>query len=257
MKIEKINENQIRCTLTKEDLKDRQIKISDMAYGSEKAKDLFRDMMDQAAYEYGFEVDDIPIMIEAVPLNSECILLVITKVENPEELDTRFSHFTAQAQEAEEILSAGATDILDLFSKLRSKEEDEPADFIPLSESLGAKKQKTRPQRQLLGQQDQAALISDITKLYSFASLEEAQTAASVIDTFYHGENTLYKNHQNDHYYLFIKKSDHSPEEYNKLCNILSEYAHQETCTPGIEAFYGEHGEAIIEKNAMQVLGRL
>ena len=28
MKIEKINENQIRCTLTKEDLADRDIKIS-------------------------------------------------------------------------------------------------------------------------------------------------------------------------------------------------------------------------------------
>ena len=29
MKIEKINENQIRCTLTKEDLADRDIKISE------------------------------------------------------------------------------------------------------------------------------------------------------------------------------------------------------------------------------------
>ena len=38
MKIEKLNDNQIRCTLTKDDLADRQIKLSELAYGSEKQK---------------------------------------------------------------------------------------------------------------------------------------------------------------------------------------------------------------------------
>ena len=31
MKIEKVNDNQIRCTLTREDLEDRHIKISELA----------------------------------------------------------------------------------------------------------------------------------------------------------------------------------------------------------------------------------
>ena len=48
MKIEKLNDNQIRCTLNKRDLIDRELKISELAYGSEKAKGLFRDMMNQA-----------------------------------------------------------------------------------------------------------------------------------------------------------------------------------------------------------------
>ena len=45
MKIEKVNENQIRCTLTKQDLADRQINLRELAYGSEKAKGLFHDMI--------------------------------------------------------------------------------------------------------------------------------------------------------------------------------------------------------------------
>ena len=45
MKIEKINENQIKCTLNKNDLASRQIKVSELAYGTEKAKLLFQDMM--------------------------------------------------------------------------------------------------------------------------------------------------------------------------------------------------------------------
>ena len=47
MKIEKVNDHQIRCTLTKADLADRELKISELAYGTEKAKSLFRDMMQQ------------------------------------------------------------------------------------------------------------------------------------------------------------------------------------------------------------------
>ena len=79
MKIEKVNENQIRCILSKEDLADREIKLSELAYGSEKAKSLFRDMIEQANNQFGFEVDDIPLMIEAIPLSGENIILHLTK----------------------------------------------------------------------------------------------------------------------------------------------------------------------------------
>ena len=49
MKIEKINENKIRCFLTRDDLENRHIKLSEIAYGTEKARSLFRDMMEQAS----------------------------------------------------------------------------------------------------------------------------------------------------------------------------------------------------------------
>ena len=66
MKIEKINDNQIRCTLSHQDLEERELKISELAYGTDKAKELFRDMMQQASYQFGFEAEDIPLMIEAI-----------------------------------------------------------------------------------------------------------------------------------------------------------------------------------------------
>ena len=42
---------------------------------------------------------NIPLMIEAIPLNADCIVLIITKVEDPEELDTRFSRFAPSVTE--------------------------------------------------------------------------------------------------------------------------------------------------------------
>ena len=90
MKIERINENQIRCTLTSSDLSARNLNLGELAYGTEKAKKLFHEMIQKASNEVGFEADDIPLMVEAIPLSSESIMLIITKIEDPEELDTRF-----------------------------------------------------------------------------------------------------------------------------------------------------------------------
>ncbi|MBQ8413508.1 MAG: adaptor protein MecA, partial [Lachnospiraceae bacterium] len=85
MKIERLSENQIRCTLYKADLADKELLLTELAYGTEKTKDLFRELMQQASEELGFEVDNIPLMIEAIPVSPECLVLIITKVEDPEE----------------------------------------------------------------------------------------------------------------------------------------------------------------------------
>ena len=133
MKIEKVNEHQIRCTLTREDLLNRELKISELAYGTEKAKSLFRDMMQQAAYECGFEAEDIPLMIEAIPLNAECIVLIVTKVEDPEELDTRFSKFAPSvhdedefAEDTDELMESfadGADEVLNMLRKMNGSNQ--------------------------------------------------------------------------------------------------------------------------------------
>ena len=138
MKIEKLNENQIRCTLTHADLAARHLKLSELAYGTEKAKSLFRDMMQQASFDFGFEAEDIPLMIEAIPASADSIVLIITKVEDPEELDTRFSKFTPLGEtdtlntEALEKLQ-GADEFLNLLNKVKeaAAEVKTPADEAP------------------------------------------------------------------------------------------------------------------------------
>ncbi len=94
MKIERISENQIKCTLNRSDLASRQIRMSELAYGTEKTRGLFQDMMEQASTEVGFDANDLPLMIEAIPVSMDCIVLMITKVEDPEEVDTKFSSLT-------------------------------------------------------------------------------------------------------------------------------------------------------------------
>ena len=244
MKIEKINDNQIRCTLTRADLADRQLKLSELAYGSEKAKSLFHDMMQQAAHECGFEAEDIPLMIEAIPASADSIVLIITKVEDPEELDTRFSRFSQgsgdQSEDSpREFLPDGADEVLDLFQKL-------------LEHRL-----KNAPKESREKQAEELASELDMCKLYTFVRMEQLLSVSHVLKDIYRGANRLYKNPDTQEYCLVITKSSHKPEEFNKICNILSEYGTSGKYTPAAEAYMLEHFTVILGEQALQKLASI
>lgn len=255
MKIEMVNENQIRCILSKEDLADRQMKLSELAYGSEKAKSLFQDMIEQANDEFGFEVDDIPLMIEAIPLSGENIILQITKVEYPEELDARFSKFSTgeeDASVAEEVSLFSdmqtADDVLGLFKKMKEKfgkpeEKDTGEAGVEKEENPKPTKKKEVP--------------INLTKMYEVQSIEQLERLSRVLGGYYTGDNDLYKDEKKNRYYLFVRKGAHLPEEFNKVCNIMSEYVSYKKYTSAAEAFFKEHGKLILKGNALQMIGEI
>ena len=88
MKIERISDNQIKCTLSRQDLDEKNIRIAELAYGTDKARALFRELIEQASVELDFEVDESPLMIEAVPTSKDSLVLIVTRVDNPDELDS-------------------------------------------------------------------------------------------------------------------------------------------------------------------------
>lgn len=250
MKIEKVNENQIRCTLTREDLADRELKISELAYGTEKAKNLFRDMMQQASYECGFEAEDIPLMIEAIPLNSECIVLIITKVEDPEELDTRFSKFAPSVHDEEDLedivneITEGADDVLDLFKKLHDSRKADAGEAVPPA----SRKQPSLPKEEEDGD------LSGLTRIFAFDSLRSLFKLSGMLAGSYNGENSLYKDESEGLYLLVVSGSGHTPREFNRVCNILSEYGSVRKSLPASRSYLEEHYTPVIAEHALQSL---
>lgn len=262
MKIEKVNDHQIRCTLTREDLADRELKLSELAYGTEKAKDLFRDMMQQASFEFGFEAEDIPLMIEAIPLNSECIVLIITKVEDPDELDTRFSKFAPSVHDGDTALddvldsiAEGADDVLDLFKKIQNSKAGSAADESLSSEEKTSDLESAKRsfKNALQKKLSDTTVSAELIRIYSFRSLREVIGCAHVLSEFYRGSNSLYRQSDGS-YLLVLSKSQHSPIDFNKICNILSEYGSSVKSVPASEAYLEEHFEPIVKDNALQSL---
>ncbi|MBR1571117.1 MAG: adaptor protein MecA [Lachnospiraceae bacterium] len=240
MKIEKINDHQIRCTLTKQDLASRNIKLSELAYGNNKARALFKDMMAQAAEELGFETDDLPLMVEAIPMTSDCIVLIVSKVEYPDELDTRFSQFTEDLDYSD-----------DTFQPLENKPKTAANDIIEMYKKAEAAAKKSTDSTK------NSSTYIDITKLFVFKKMEDIIRLSHVIDSSYEGTNLLYKNPSDNLYYLVVSKSQHTPEEFNKVCNIISEYGSQCDLAQNQRAYFVEHYRQIIGNNAIHVLANL
>ena len=260
MKIEKINDNQIRCTLNKNDLASREIKISELAYGTEKAKTLFRDMMQQASFECGFEAEDIPLMIEAIPLNSECIVLIITKVEDPEELDTRFSKFAPSVHEDDDydedsdelmdVFSEGADEVLNMLRKMSGNDAPKESSKSKQTAPAGSGSDQHTGSEKVPVQQVSC-------QLFTFGSLNNVTRLAHVANAVYQGSNTLYKDEKSGAYLLLIDSAGQNASDFNRICNLISEYGKPEKSVNAVRAYLEEHCEPLIRDNALKSLAQI
>ncbi len=232
MKLERISENQIRCTLNRSDLLSRQIKLSELAYGSGKTRELFRDMMTQAYTELGFEADDIPLMIEAIPVSSECIVLIITKVDNPDDLDDKFAKFLPEEDDNDD-------DNDNLFSGLDFSDIEDVSDDSPAIKSK---------------ESENGGILS---RVYSFDSLTKVIHVSKLLPEKCNLENSLYKSPDNGKYYLVIFSTEENRGAYYKLANILSEFGESEPALYASGNYFMEHYNHILIHEALQQLSLL
>lgn len=272
MKIERISDNQIRCTLSKRDLIDRHLRISELAYGSDKAKELFRDMMEQANMDFGFEADDIPLMIEAIPTSKESIVLVITKVEDPEEFEEKFSKFgnisnkyddTDELEDyyeddsEEDLEEDYEGDLINCFEQLNeiienaSETDHANSEFVPLHEIL-KKSQKSKEKNQT----KKKSLPNDFARLYSFSSLNFVIDASKAVYQIYSGKNSVWKDEGSRRYYLLLTRNENK-SSFNRICSIVNEFGKKETLTYATQDFFNEHYKLIIKDDAVTKLSLL
>ena len=242
MKIERINDNQIRCTLTGSDLSSRNLNLIELAYGTDKARSLFQEMMQKASSEVGFQADDTPLMIEAIPLSAESIMLIITKVEDPEELDARFSRFSPASEDTEgapsfprELLE-GAEHLLSMLSEATKEGESAGKEDAPAKD-------------------EQA--VGRAVRYFLFDSLDEVITAAHAIGSSTGGESVLYKDPVSGQFYLVLREREPDSASFVRTANRLSEFGTQLRTGVHGESYYQEHYETIIREDALEKLYRI
>lgn len=287
MKLEKLSDTQIRCTLSKEDLSQRQLHLSELAYGSEKAKELFRDMMQQAFIELGFEADNIPLMIEAIPISNDCLVLVVTKVEDPDELDTRFSRFSKINMDDsfdEDFSDIDDTDFeeMDFLDDEDDIDmDDEPLPFSPSSDFDNADSDASTSSKERSAIDDALDLIAPFTQAiaqakkeamrkkkenrssvqdcqyYSFQNFSQAAQLGAFLAPFFEGESSLYKDSFSNNYYMILRKTQSENDTFHRACNIAADFGVRISASYATPAYFREHFETILEENAVEMLGEL
>ncbi len=254
MKLERVSEYQISCTLSGFDLIERDIELNELAYGSKKARRLLREMMQQASSELGFEVDNMPLRVESIPLSNDSIQVLITKVDDPEEMDARFSRFVPSADMDDDDRS-GFSDFLqepDSRTAPASFDDEEMNAFlrkcVATAEDLPSSydvKKIPEPSAQMV-------------RGFRFSNLDAVITAAHALQgTANFAKEALYRNPENGQYILVLRFRKQASLRTAFLCNGLSEYGDPLPLTPARVAFYDEHFDCILSKDVLSSLAKL
>nr|WP_317358266.1 adaptor protein MecA [uncultured Tyzzerella sp.] len=192
MKIEKINENQIKFLLTNEDLQEREIKLSELAQGSEKAQAFFRDIMTEAMLDCGFDATNTPLMIEAMPVTMDTVMIIVSKVNKDMDID-RVISLTPKSLEDRKYKQ----------STIKTFDDNEDI-FIEDDEEI---------------------------YIYSFKTLDDIISLSERLYNIYEGNNILYKYQDRYFLSLqknnnFITNLDSIVSEYGQkhISNIISKY---------------------------------
>lgn len=246
MKIEKINDNQIRCILNSQDLQERQLNLSEFAYGSGKAKELFHDMMEKASEEYDFEVDNTPLMIEAIPTSAESLILIITKVDNPDELDTRFSTFTPYDEKAD---GKDDEDLNDAETEVAPPELDQFNNQI-----LDLIKKKLHELSEKVEEKTDVSPTPVLTKarVFRFGTFDHLVSFAKSVSGFFHGMCELFHDEKEHAYFLCIFLEGSTADEFNRICNIACEYG--EMLPKTNLHYFSEHCKSLMDSDVLEKL---
>lgn len=82
MKVEKINENKVKITLSIAELAQRDISLKDLEKDTIKAKKLFLELIEESNLESSFIFEHAQLFVEAATDNSDFFTVTITKIDD-------------------------------------------------------------------------------------------------------------------------------------------------------------------------------
>ena len=257
MKIEKVNDDQIKCILTKEDLAERKLSFSELTFGSEQANDLLRDMMQQASAEYGFEADDKPLMVEIVPMQSGMIIFVITKMSgNDSAEDTLIENMEEDAPEKEaEVETPGGSVSISISGPMNG----ETAPMTPVMQSLQNlfKEMIGRGYEAKAPVKAKPAGSSNGERFFRFKDLDAVLGAAVELKNTDCGDSALYKDPENSSYCLILKPEGLDPKAFRAVCLKLADFSDPEKVTPAYASYIREHYRLLLPTDALTSLTQM
>ncbi|MFI3174154.1 MAG: adaptor protein MecA [Bacillota bacterium] len=213
MKIERVSENQLKLTLTKADLEEKGIRLSELMSPTEKTQQLFRDLMEHTLMGYDFVGNNVPLMVEASPFGTDGIAIIVTRMVNEQ--------------------SGGTTTYDEPYVSTRTEPKRWKEKNIE-----GRKKRKLKGEHLFI---------------YAFKELNEIVRFSLRVRNQFKGDSAVYK--KNAQYFLILNNATlEDAEGLNILSFVLEEYGTKYIASPLSQSFLTEHGEVIIEKNAIESL---
>lgn len=221
MKFERIDDKTVRCFISNEELEDYQIDYKDFVLRSEKAREVVREIIEQASEEVGYRPPKFAFDMSIMMMPDQGLVLTFS--------------------ESDTLMDKDGGKLMEYLKEMKRAIEQAAA-------SKGGGSQQSRD-----GEQKAPESVTNPEQgIFEFGSLGDVMELASAVPTNLRIHSELYR--MNDRYYLYVQKGAASYQRYSKLCVQAMEFSNIYGADEQKYLFVKEHGECLIKACALRKL---
>ncbi len=237
MKIERVDENTIKCYISTEEMEQYDIEYTDFLGRTDKAQQLMREIIRQAHEEVGYVPPKFAFEMQIMMVPDQGMVLTFTEKEP----------FDVNDKNKLEAFLASLKDFVNRLSKHREALESETkARGLLGSAGIGKGTENGGAQKGSNG-------IPEIEEaVFSFGTLSRVMDYCEILPENIRISSSLYK--MNDRFFLYIAKGRASYERYSRACVQALEFGDLYRADKGCDEILKEHGELLIAERAIKKL---
>lgn len=254
MEFQRIGKNTVQCHMTMEEMNEYGLGIEDLFTNQDKSRDFLEQLVERAEEEIGYEVEGGMVSMQLMRMPDDS--LIITFSDRGEEgIQSMLNHIQNLVGMVDEGTADSLADAMAMEETGASEEGVSVSDFIQsLQEKVDNQREKAGKTVPGKGGTAKAKKSANTARLFCFSSLSEVEDFAATIHLEKNIPSKLYKDDVRGKWYLFVKKGKLRLEEYQTLCQRITEYAGNVTNQPFAEQYCKEHFQLIIGKQALKTL---
>lgn len=217
MKIQRIDDKTVKCFLSNAELEEYEIDYKDFILRSDKAKEVVREIIEQAEVEVGYKLPKFAFDLQIMMLPDQGLLLTFSEKEPFE---------GREGEQAIELLKQ-------------------------VGEMLQQKRNELSAQAQAAGKSSESPVRIEFA-IFAFDSLRDVMTYAEAMPAGLRVRSALYL--MDGRYYLYLHKGAASYERYSRACVQALEFSALYGADEIKLLFLQEHGERLIAEKALKKL---
>ncbi len=239
MKFTKIDENTVRCVISKEEMESYNLEIEDFIKKNKKVKDFVELLIDKAGDEVGYEHSQGMMQLQLQPLPKMGLAITFSSREiTPEELSKEIA--VRLGEEKAEIF-------LDTMDELVGKDKNGKRD-----ESISSLKKKNPKAKKT----SEKIEIPDLC-ICKFSNLSDIGAFCGQVPEHFYVKGSVYKDENQNVFYMVIERARCKREKYLYVCRQALEFSSLDSSSTTRYAFLDEQCTCLVQGNAFSVFRKI
>ena len=251
MNFSRIDDETIRCLLTSEDLEENGLKLEDFFHNSEHAREFLQTVVERAKEEVGYEFAGGALAMQVSPMPENGLSITFS-----EKADSFWKGLTEHLKDI--FLSKDKSEVTDFMEQTSHIQETDSSKIIEnlLRGFVENRLEKMSEEAKLPKKEQKKEPMSEFL-LYRFSSLEYIENFCKEVPSGHSMKSKVYYLPEKGIWFLAVWRGQTPEDIFRGFCARALEYGSLVSDNGSQMAYIKEHGDCILEKDAIHILETL